>query len=95
VDIITQIRKLVREEQVLFSAKANRQFQEEPWEYEDFVHSVMKGKIHKKQKDEKKESGYKYTLIGPALDGSLLYSTGKIVQDHGRAYFVITFHGAQ
>lgn len=88
------IINLVKTDKVIFSFKAELALANGRYDYYDFLNSILKGTIKKKEKDEQKQSRYKYTIIGPALDGSMLYSCGKIVQDEEKIYFVITFHGA-
>ena len=56
---------------------------------DDLINVVRQGFVQKKQKDEKKKSRFKYTMLGPALDGTPMYLVGKKVS--GRV-FVITFH---
>ncbi len=50
---------------------------------------TLNGSIHKKQRDEKKESSYKYTIHGFSCDGTPMYLACKIVNNR---LFIITFH---
>lgn len=58
--------------------------------------AIIYGKLIKKERDETGVAKYKYTIIGPALDGDPLYCCGKIRKRRsGEEYFIITFHGAE
>lgn len=59
---------------------------------EDLRHSIINGEVVKKEKDEKKAARYKYTIIGQAISGRPIYSTGKIITVDKKKYFIITFH---
>jgi len=88
------IKKLIENDQVFFSWKAETLLENGYYEYEDFVNSILFGDVKKKEKDEKKQSKYKYTIIGPALDGQMIYSCGKIIERDDKHFYVITFHEA-
>ena len=75
--------------------KAETQLENGKYDYDDLTNSILNGKVHKKERDEKKNSKYKYTIVGPALDGSILYSCGKVIQKEEYFYFIITFHEAK
>lgn len=87
-----QIIKLSKERLVLFSGKAQHQLDIGIFDTDDLIHSIIHGKVMKKEKDERKESLYKYTIIGPSLSGTSIYSCGKIVKLLKKTYFIITFH---
>ena len=87
-----QIAKLVERHQVLFSAKARRQLDVGIFDTDDLIYSITHGKVVKKEKDERKESQHKYTIIGPSHSGGSIYSCGKIVRFLKKTYFIITFH---
>lgn len=87
-----QITELVKYRQVLFSAKARHQLDVGHFNTDDLIHSIVRGKVVKKERDEQKESQYKYTIIGPSCSGASIYSCGKIVKLLRKAYFIITFH---
>jgi hypothetical protein len=87
--------ELVAARRLLFSAKAQQQLDTGRCSIEVLVHSILYGKVHKKERDELKEARYKYTIIGPSVGGHAVYSCGKIVQREGTQYFIITFHEAR
>jgi hypothetical protein len=80
---------------LLFSAKAQQQLDTGRYSIEDSVHSILYGKVHKKERDELKEARYTYTIIGPSLGGQAVYSCGKIVKRERTYYFILTFHGSR
>lgn len=90
-----QIASLVKHRQVLFSAKARHQLDMGDFDTDDLIHSILYGQVVKKEKDERKESQYKYTIIGPSHSGDSIYSCGKIVKLLEKTYFIITFHEAE
>ena len=89
-----KIKALIEAGDVIFSFKSRLEIEEGHYDYEVFENSVLRGIIKKKEKDEKKRGQYKYTIVGPALNGDMLYSCGKVVKGVEKSYFVITFHGA-
>jgi len=91
-EVPNQIIGLVKDHQVFFSAKARHQLDTGIFDTDDLIHSVLYGKVIKKERDEEKVSGYKYTIIGPSRSGAPIYSCGKIISFLEKAYFVITFH---
>lgn len=90
--MLDRIRALVRSDRIRFSGKAAQSLMEGPWTLEDFRHSILCGHIDKRERDETRVAKYKYVIIGPALNGTPLYSCGKIIKRAGMEYFVITFH---
>ncbi len=59
----------------------------------DVVHSILNGRIIKKQKDELEEAvdGKKYVICGPSPNGLALETAGKIVEfEDGIKYFIMT-----
>lgn len=59
----------------------------------DVVHSILNGRIVKKQNDEFKEAvdGKKYVICGPSPNGLALETAGKIVEfEDGIQYFIMT-----
>lgn len=88
------IIRLVKADYLLVSEKTRSQLKTGPFCLDDLIHSILHGKVVKKERDEQKKARYKYTIIGPAMSGRLLYSCGKIVQQREKMYFVITFHKA-
>ncbi len=87
-----QILSLVKQRQIVFSEKARYQLDAEEFDTEDLLNSIIHGQIIKRQRDELRVSQYKYTIIGPAISGKLIYSCGKIVELSDKNYFIITFH---
>lgn len=90
-----EITELVQRRQILFSAKARRELDEGRCDSDDLMHSSIHGNVIKKERDEKKESQYKYTIIGPSRSGTSIYSCGKVVKLLRKVWFVITFHEAR
>lgn len=91
-EIPNQITNLVKGHQILFSGKARQQLDTGAFDTDDLVHSVLYGKLVKKERDEQKVSLYKYTITGPSRSGITIYSCGKIINLLKKVYFVITFH---
>lgn len=91
-EVPNQIIGLVKDHQVLFSAKARRQLDTGIFDTDDLIHSVLYGEVVKKERDEQKASHYKYTIAGPSRSGITIYSCGKIINLLGKVYFIITFH---
>lgn len=87
-----QIIELVKNHQVIFSEKAQHQLDVGRFGTDDLIHSILHGKVVKKEKDEQKLSQYKYTIIGPSHSGASIYSCGKIVKLLEKNYLIITFH---
>lgn len=90
-----QIARLVKEHRLLLSAKARHQADVGFFDTDDLVYSIIHGKVVKKERDERKESQYKYTIIGPSSSGGSIYSCGKIIKLLEKTYFIITFHEAR
>jgi len=95
VKVPDRILELVTARQVAFSKKAEWQLATGPFELDDLINAILHGTVTKKERDEKKQAKYKYTIIGPSLSGRLLYSCGKILSTPKRLYFVMTFHKAR
>jgi hypothetical protein len=95
VNVPDRIRKLVMARQVGLSGKAQWQLATGPYDLDDLINSILSGVVAKKERDEKKQAKYKYTIIGPSLSGDPLYSCGKIMGGSHKIYFVITFHQAK
>ena len=91
-DVPGKIISLVKEHRVIFSAKARHQLDVGIFDTDDLIHSVLYGKLVKKERDEQKVSEYKYTIVGPSRSGIPIYSCGKIVSLLRKIYFIITFH---
>jgi hypothetical protein len=91
-EVPVQIISLVKDHRVLFSAKARHQLDAGIFDTDDLIHSLLYGKVIKKERDEQKTSRYKYTIVGPSRSGTLIYSCGKIINLFEKTYFVITFH---
>jgi hypothetical protein len=89
------ILELIASGQIGFSGKAQWQLATGFFELDDLVHSILNGVVRKKERDEKRQAKYKYTIIGPSLSGAPLYSCGKIIGRTQTVYFVITFHQAR
>ncbi len=87
-----QIIGLVKDHQVLFSAKARHQLDTGTFDTDDLIHSVLYGEVVKKERDEQRAARYKYTIVGPSRSGMTIYSCGKIVNLFEKNYFIITFH---
>ncbi|MBU1121306.1 MAG: hypothetical protein KKF54_01225 [Candidatus Omnitrophica bacterium] len=88
----TQLKDLVRSHRVILSEKARHQLDLGKFDTNDLINSILRGKIIKKEKDEQRESQYKYTVVGPSHSGTHIYSCGKVVKLIKKNYFVITFH---
>lgn len=89
----SQIVELVKQGKLVLSGKARRQADANPrLTTEDLENSIIHGTILKKERDERKETQYKYVIAGPAINGMLVYSCGKIVKRGFQFYFVLTFH---
>lgn len=91
-DVPEQIINLVKQHRVIFSSKARHQLDVGIFDSDDLIHSVLYGKLVKKQRDEYRASRYKYTIVGPSCSGSSIYSCGKIINLLQNTYFIITFH---
>ena len=91
-EVPDQIISLVKDRQVLFSAKARHQLDTGTFDTDDLIHSVLYGQVVKKERDGQKASRYKYTIVGPSRSGDSIYSCGKIINLLEKAYFIITFH---
>lgn len=77
----SQIVELVTHGKMVLSEKARRQADSYPWfTTVDLENSIIHGRVIKKEKDERKESKYKYVIVGPAINGSPVYSCGKVVK---------------
>jgi len=87
-----EILRLIQQRRYLFSSKARDQLNDGRFLTEDLVHSIIHGRVTKKERDETGKARYKYTIIGPAISGEQIYSCGKIVHLDRKTYFVITFH---
>jgi hypothetical protein len=89
-----KILRLVSRGYIEFSGKGYQQLFAGPYDEDDVKNAILFGTVIKKERDETKVAKYKYTIIGPALDGAPLYCCGKIRQKgSGEEYFIITFHG--
>lgn len=78
---------------MVFSNKASLALREGRFSSEDLICSIINEVVVKKERDETGIARYKYTIIGPALDGCMLYCCGKIIEHEGSKYFfIITFH---
>ncbi len=86
------IIELVRNKRMILSQKARYQLDGGRLETEDLLNSIIYGRVLKKERDEKKRSQYKYTIVGPSKSGEGVYSCGKVVKVIDRKYFIITFH---
>lgn len=91
-EVPVQIIGLVKDHRIIFSAKARHQLDTGILDSDDLIHSLLYGKVVKKEKDEQKVSRYKYTIVGPSRSGSLIYSCGKIINLFEKTYFIVTFH---
>jgi len=91
-EVPNKIISLVKDHRVIFSGKARHQLDLGVFDTDDVIHSILYGKVIKKERDEQKVSEYKYTIIGPSRSGVSIYSCGKIVNLFERTYFIITFH---
>ena len=88
-----EIKQLIRCDRVIFSRKAEDQLDYGNISIDDLYHSILHGFVYKKEQDEKGDARYKYVIIGFDESGSaLIYSTGKIIYDGDKDYFIITFH---
>lgn len=86
------ITKLVKAGRILLSSKARHQLDTGHFDTDDLVHSIIRGRVAKKERDELGHSQYKYTIIGPSHKGNSIYSCGKVVKLKRKLYFIITFH---
>lgn len=94
-EVPVQIISLVKNYRILFSAKVRYQLDIGIFDSDDLIHSLLYGKVVKKEKDEQKVSRYKYTIVGSSRSGTPIYSCGKIINLLEKTYFVITFHEAR
>ncbi len=90
-----KILKLVKDQHIILSAKARGELDSGFFDTDDLIYSIVYGQVVKKEKDEYKDSQYKYTIIGPSRSGAFIYSCGKIVKLLEKKYFIITFHEAR
>lgn len=89
-----KVRWLVSRGYIEFSGKGYKQLFVGPYDEDDVKNAILFGKVIKKERDETKVAKYKYTIIGPAVDGTPLYCCGKIrKKSSDEEYFIITFHG--
>lgn len=88
------IINLIKRKRVSFSNKALKYLYSGKYSLADISNSIILGNLKKKEKDEQGKSKYKYTIIGPALNGDLIYTCGKILKLEGKNYFFITIHKA-
>ena len=88
------ICSLIRTNKITFSKKAISYIAQNKYSLIDFKNAVLNGYMKKKEKDETNISDYKYTILGPALNGKELYTCGKIILMDGKKYFFITIHEA-
>lgn len=90
------ITKLVRNEKIAFSRKAQDTLFSGQLTLDDLIGSILNGWVVKKERDETRKSKFKYTIVGPTLSGKPAYSCGKIVKYGAETqYFIITFHEAR
>ena len=90
------IIKLVRNEKIAFSRKAQDVLFSGRLTLDDLMSSILNGSVIKKERDETRKSRFKYTIVGPTLSGRLTYSCGKIIKYGTETqYFIITFHEAR
>ena len=88
-----KILRLVSRGYIEFSGKGYQQLFAGPYDEDDVKNAILCGTVIKKERGETKVAKYKYTIIGPALDGAPLYCCGKIRKKaSGEEYFIITFH---
>ena len=95
VKVPKRILELVMAKRIAFSGKAQWQLATGFFDFDDLINSILNGAVTKKERDEKKQAKYKYTIIGPSLSGQPLYSCGKIIGKTQKVYLVITFHKAR
>ena len=92
------IKYLVDRYEFDWSAKVN-QYMEDGWyDVEDLRLCVMKGSIHKTERDERADSAgnKKYVIIGHDTKGYEFYTVGKIKRTaEGKTYFFITAHQSE
>ena len=86
------IKKLVQAEKIILSKKSKEFVQYGFFTINDLIHSIFHGRVYKKERDELEQAKYKYTIVGPAISGELMYSCGKIITYNSKKYFIITFH---
>jgi hypothetical protein len=91
-EIPITILKLISKNQFGFSEKAFLQLFDGRFDLLDLKNSLLYGRLIKKERDAVSTSTYKYIIIGPAKNGELIYSCGKIIRTNGKDYFLITFH---
>lgn len=93
-EVPQEIKKLIYDKKISFSHKAIRYITESKYSLSDFENAILSGELKKKEKDELNISKYKYTIIGPAKNGNILYTCGKIIELEGKNYFFLTLHEA-
>jgi hypothetical protein len=92
---LAYVKYLVSKGRYALSPKAYGQHAEGYYELEDLENSICCGKVHKTEKDERKEclGNKKYVIVGPDTHGYEFYSVGKIKpSDDGHIYYIITAH---
>ena len=93
-EVPKNILNLIKMNKITFSKKSINYLLQNKYSIIDFKNSVINGYIKKKERDELHISNYKYTIIGPALNGQKLYTCGKIISIEDKQYFFITLHKA-
>lgn len=92
-DPLLWIQSLVWRKQYRMSGKVQGKIANGVFSREDLAHSILNGRIIKKQKDELKEAidGKKYVICGPSPNGLAFETAGKIVEfEDGIQYFIMT-----
>jgi len=94
-DVPPEILGLVRADRLQFSWKIMCALEAGEFDEEDMRICVLRGWLHKRQKDEQGGSvdGYKYAIHGHDQGDYPFYVCGKIKGDEdGRLFFLITAH---
>jgi hypothetical protein len=91
-DPLLWIQALIRSGDYEFSGHVNDYLGAGDFDDDDIVNSILNGKIKKTEKDEFYGSvnEKKYTIRGRCKNGLLFETVGKLLEDDGEYYFLIT-----
>ena len=84
-----RIIQLINQKKIIYSLKTQNFLENSFYSYKDATNTIHSGYIQKKERDEKKEGQYKYTIAGQSCNGVPMYLVGKIVSGY---FVIITFH---
>lgn len=89
-----EIRRMAREGRLRLSDETIEYIETTTIDVDDIENALNTGELIKKEKDEKNEAPWKYTVIGPGVSGKRVYCAGKIRHVRLDEFFVITAHWA-